>query len=69
MDKMQGVEVMTSRGLEKWYAIDKMTKYGKKYYLMESEKFGDEVPCIVMDENKKVHEWNCYDTLEEWWEN
>lgn len=33
-----------------WYEIDRRTLYGKTFYLMESEIYGDEAPGIIIDE-------------------
>lgn len=33
-----------------WYEIDRRTLYGKTFYLMESEIYGDAAPGIIIDE-------------------
>lgn len=37
-----------------WYSIDSEIIQGEEYFLLESEEFGDDVPCIVVDSNLKV---------------
>lgn len=37
-----------------WYVIDETVENGKKLYLLESEKFGDDAACIIVDENCSV---------------
>jgi hypothetical protein len=37
-----------------WYVIDRTTRNNKEYFLLESEIWGDDVPCIIVDENNKV---------------
>lgn len=32
-----------------WYVIDTQVLYGEKYYLLENEEWGDEVPCVITD--------------------
>lgn len=32
-----------------WYVLDNGIVLGKQYFLLESEVFGDEVPCIIVD--------------------
>lgn len=34
-----------------WYVIDELVKYGRKLYLLESEQFGDNAACIIVDES------------------
>lgn len=57
-----------------WYVIDRMTKHGQTYKLLESEVYGDEAPCLIVTEktNKLVLEdvWNGFDDLieaKEWY--
>ncbi|WP_211135403.1 hypothetical protein [Clostridium paraputrificum] len=66
MEEAQGVVINTSRGDEKWNAVDYYERWGRRFFLMEHSEYGDEVPCIVLDDLGNVREWNWYDTLEEW---
>ena len=69
MEKFQSYSIKTSRGVEKWSAIDKIASYGETYYLMENDKYGDEVPYIIMNSRGHVEEWDWYDTLADWLNN
>lgn len=68
MSKLEGFAIETSRGFEKWYEIDRQKYYGETYYLMESEKYGDEYPSIILNSKLEVVEWNWRDSLELWFE-
>ena len=37
-----------------WYSIDSEFINGEEYFLLESEEFGDDIPCIIVDSNLKV---------------
>lgn len=66
---MKVYELETSRGLEKFYVIDNGFCGGVEYLLLESCKYGDEVPSIIIrKDNELVVEWDWYDTLLEWFE-
>jgi len=47
-----------------WYVIDVTIRNGEKYYLFESEIFGDEAPCIITDANYQI----IYDEVYNGWE-
>ena len=32
-----------------WYVIDESHYKGKKVFLLESENFGDDAPCLIID--------------------
>lgn len=38
----------------RWYSIDSEFISGEEYFLLESEEFGDDIPCIIVDSNLKV---------------
>lgn len=38
----------------KYYVIDQTIEKGKDYYLLESELYGDEAPCIIVDGNLNI---------------
>ena len=51
-----------------WYVIDETTYRSKKYFLLESEIWGDEAPAIIADEYGDVvldDVWNGFEDLEE----
>ena len=37
-----------------WYIIDSTIRYGIKYYLLESEQYGDETCALVINQYGKV---------------
>ena len=49
MIKKEGIKVAGHIGT--WYVIDETTRKGKNLYLLESEQYGDEAPCVIVDEN------------------
>lgn len=51
-DKSDGIEIESHTGT--WYVIDTMNDYGKNLFLLEHEEYGDEVACIIVDENKNI---------------
>lgn len=62
----ENLKIKTSRGLEDFSIIDEGIFLSKHYYLLESCKYGDEVPGIIIDSKQKIKEWNWYDTLFDW---
>lgn len=51
-----------------WYVINEEYFNGRKLYLLESEDLGEEVPFIIVDEEKNVileEAWNGFDDLDE----
>jgi hypothetical protein len=48
-----------------WYAIDATVRNGNYYYLLESEVFGDEAPCLIVDANYQIIKDEVYNGLEE----
>lgn len=34
-----------------WYSIDSEFINGEEYFLLESEEFGDDIPCIIVNKN------------------
>lgn len=66
-------DLMGERGIvidgyedETWYVIDEFEYHHDLYYLLESEVYGDEEPCLITDRfgNVIVHEvWNGFDDL------
>lgn len=37
-----------------WYSIDSEFINGEEYFLLESEEFGDDIPCLVVDSDLQV---------------
>ena len=35
----------------KWNSIDSEIIEGEEYFLLESEEFGDDIPCIIVNKN------------------
>lgn len=64
--EFQNVKINTCRGEEEWSSIDSAIFYGQRFHLMENDKLGDEVPYIIMCDKHIIHEWNWYDTLQDW---
>jgi hypothetical protein len=62
MEKLQGLKLKGYRGT--WYEIDRMTVNNTTYILLESEKWGDEVSGIVIDEHMNIIEEDAYNDLE-----
>lgn len=53
----KGIEVIDDRGgvyEDTFYVIDKATYNGKDLYLLESENYGEDVPGIIVDEDRNV---------------
>lgn len=51
-----------------WYVIDSCIMLGARYYLLEHEDYGDEVPCIIIDTKDRVvleDVYNGFDDLRE----
>lgn len=66
IEQCQGFEIVTSRGIEKWNAIDMYKRYNTIYFLLESDKYGEDVPGIIINHQGRIQEWDWYDTLPEW---
>lgn len=49
MRELESIKIERHTGT--WYEIDRRTLYGKTFYLMESEIYGDEAACIIIDED------------------
>lgn len=43
-----------------WYKIDSTILNGKEYFLFESENWGDEIPCIITDNELNIILMNTY---------
>lgn len=66
---MKVYELETCRGLEKFYTIDNAFCGGVEYLLLESCKYSEEVPFIIIrKDNGLVVEWNWYCSLLEWFD-
>jgi len=37
-----------------WYVIEEAIYNGEKVYLLESEQYGDEAACLIVDKNLKI---------------
>lgn len=48
-----------------WYVIDVTIRNGQKYYLFESEIFGDEAPCLITDGNYQIVKDEVYNGFED----
>jgi hypothetical protein len=48
-----------------WYVIDSKVVNGQQLYLVESEVFGDEAPCIIIDENYNIIQNDVYNGFDE----
>ena len=51
-----------------WYVIDDAYYRGEKVYLVESEVYGDEAACLIVDSNLNlIHEdvWNGFADLDD----
>lgn len=51
-----------------WYVIDESFYNSKKVYLLESEQFGEDIPCLIVDKDLKVvknNVWNGFGDLDE----
>ena len=51
-----------------WYVIDKKEYNGEMLYLLESENYGDEAACIIVNKKEKVvldDVWNGFNDYEE----
>lgn len=49
-----------------WYSIDSEIIEGEAYYLLESEEFGDDIPCIIVDSDLSVVFEDVYNGLWEY---
>lgn len=52
-----------------WYVIDQSRFRGKFIYLLESEQFGQDVPCIIVNQDLKLlaeDVYNGFEDLEGW---
>lgn len=62
----EGIKLPRYRGT--WYVIDEAFIRGGKYYLLESEIYGDEVPCMIVGRYHDVimdNVYNGFDDLRE----
>jgi hypothetical protein len=46
--KLMGILISGHKG--SFYEIDRATYNGRQIFLMESELFGDDAPCVIIDE-------------------
>lgn len=51
---MQKDKIKIDGHISTWYVIDETFYHGKKVYLLEHEKYGDEANSIIIDENKNI---------------
>lgn len=50
---IKGIKIEGHKGT--WYSIDTYNYYGQHFYIMESEIYGDEAPCVAIEaETHKV---------------
>lgn len=65
MDK-QNLKIANHIGT--WYVIDEAYYRGKEVYLLESEVYGDEAACLIVDSSLNlIHEnvWNGFADLDD----
>jgi hypothetical protein len=60
------IKVIGHRGT--WYVIAEITKYGKKYYLLEHETYGDEAAAICIREDGTVLLDDIWNGLDDVWD-
>jgi len=68
MNKLENIGIRGYKGT--WYVIDTQIVIGSRYYLLENEQYGDEVPCIIIDERYNIildEVQNGFDDLRESW--
>ena len=63
MKTKENIRVEGYRGT--WYVIDEAVRDGRRYYLLESEKWGDEAPNLLTDAEMNVIADDMYDNIEE----
>ena len=49
-----------------WYSIDSGIIQGQEYFLLESEEWGDDVPCLIVDSSLNVVFGNVFNGLWEY---
>lgn len=37
-----------------WYVVDESIYKGRKVFLVEHEQYGDEAPCLIVDEDMNI---------------
>jgi len=52
MNELQNVKIEGHIGT--WYSIETTVFMGMKLYLMESEQFGDEANCIIINDSNEI---------------
>lgn len=69
---MKKENIQVDKHIGTWYVIaERETKVGP-LFLLEHEQFGDEAPCICINENGKVileDIWNGFEDIEDFLEN
>jgi hypothetical protein len=64
--KKEGIRVEGHRGT--WYVIDEAEYDGRKLYLLEHERYGDEAACVIVDEGGNLileDVWNGFEDYED----
>ena len=61
--KKENIQLNSIKG--KWYVIDESWRNSIKVYLLESEEYGDEIPCIIVDEKMNVLLDNVYNGFDD----
>lgn len=63
-------DIKTCRGMEKFVEISSCVDGETRLYLLESAKYGENVPCIIIRERKDlsyyVEEYDWFDSLFDW---
>ncbi|MGL5712219.1 MAG: hypothetical protein ACRCX2_04315 [Paraclostridium sp.] len=63
--KKDNIVIKGHRGT--WYVIGEDFYSGYRVYLLEHEEYGDEAPCLIVNENLDIIQdevWNGFDDLE-----
>ena len=58
-----GIEILGHIGT--WYVIDRTVRFSKEYFLLESEEYGEDAPCIIVDSVKRIIRENVTDGFNE----
>lgn len=69
-ESLGGIQIEGHRGT--WYVIDAQicTECGGIVFLLESELYGDEAPCLIVDQDKNIileEVYNGFEDLEEFY--
>jgi hypothetical protein len=55
IDRINNEEgIVVEKQLGTWYVIDTCERFGKKFFLLESEQHGDEADCLIVNKDYKL---------------